>query len=118
MTKINDNKSPEVTHITIQIIAKYYTNLASALFTLETRFPTVNLDKDFLKSTCKIYGEKWIFYCAYNGGFHYCKDSFFTSFFWFIFLKKMVTFIKILVTFKQIISKRTINIFCINILLK
>lgn len=61
MTKITDNKSPEVTYITIQIIAKYYKNLASAVFTLETRFPTVNLDKDFLKSTCKTYGEKWIF---------------------------------------------------------
>lgn len=61
MTKINENKSPGVTYIAKQIIAKNYINLASAVFTLETRFPTINLDKDFLKSTCKAYGEKWIF---------------------------------------------------------
>lgn len=61
MSKINENKSSEVTYVIKQIIAKHYINIASAVFALETRFSAVNLDKDFLKSKCKTYGEKWIF---------------------------------------------------------
>lgn len=61
MTKINESKSSAVTYITKPIIAKYYINIFNGVFILETRFSTVNLGKDLLKSTCKTYGEKWIF---------------------------------------------------------
>lgn len=61
MTKINESKSSAVTYITKPIIAKYYINIFNVVFILETRFSTVNLGKDLLKSMCKTYGEKWIF---------------------------------------------------------
>lgn len=58
------------------------------------------------------------FCCAFSGCFYHFKNNLFHKLFWLCFPENPIFFIKSNVAFKQTLSKRTINIFCIIILLR